>query len=91
MIDEIGYQDRVLKLPSQNTLTVEVNDTLAKMKRGLAEHPFAWIVPSTKLALLLELVEKSKEPKRNSIGNSYFQIVRNYIGIFALSKLLRWF
>jgi branched-chain amino acid aminotransferase len=52
MIDEIGYQDRVIKLPSQNPVTVEVNDTLAKMKRGLAEDPFGWIVPVAKSAFV---------------------------------------
>jgi len=35
----------VIKHPSQNPVKVGVNETLAKMKRILAEDLFAWIVP----------------------------------------------
>lgn len=52
MIDEIGYQDRVIKLPENNPITMEVNDTLSKIKRGLAEDPFGWIVPVMKQATI---------------------------------------
>lgn len=52
MIDEIGYQDRVIKLPSNNPVTGDVNDTLAKMKSGLAEDPFGWFVPVMKPTII---------------------------------------
>ena len=52
MIDEIGYQDRVIKLPASNPVTLDINDSLAKMKRGLAEDPFGWIVPVMKPAAI---------------------------------------
>lgn len=45
MVDEIGYQDRIIKLPAANPVTQDINDSLAKMKRGLAEDPFGWIIP----------------------------------------------
>jgi len=42
----------VINHPSQNPVKVFVNETLAKMKRGLAEDPFAWIVPVAKMAFV---------------------------------------
>lgn len=44
MIEEIGNNDLSIKFPSENPVSVMVNDTLNKIKKQEIEVPFGWVV-----------------------------------------------
>lgn len=45
MVEQIGYKDIEIKLPSENTVAQEVKNTLDKIKIQQIEDKFGWIVP----------------------------------------------
>jgi len=44
MIEEIGNNDLSIKFPSENPVSVMVNDTLNKIKKQEIEDPFGWVI-----------------------------------------------
>lgn len=44
MIEEIGNNDLSIKFPSENPVSIMVNDTLNKIKKQEIEDPFGWVV-----------------------------------------------
>jgi branched-chain amino acid aminotransferase len=44
MIEEIGNNDLAIKFPSENPVSVMINDTLNAIKKQEIEDPFGWIV-----------------------------------------------
>jgi branched-chain amino acid aminotransferase len=44
MIEEIGNNDLSIKFPSENPVSIMVNDTLNKIKKQEIEDPFGWVI-----------------------------------------------